>query len=100
SLSAKKEAGHNREQRRPASDLQRVAGELADERRHGGAVERFREGGAALEGGLGEFEACRIGADLPHCSEVKVEMTHGFAGGAGVGFLAEHDLIDQLRGLT
>src|SRR5690242_16068629 len=27
-------------------------------------------------------------------------MTHGFSIGAGIGFLAEHDLIDQLRSLA
>jgi hypothetical protein len=27
-------------------------------------------------------------------------MTYGFSFGADIGFLAEHDLIDQLRGLT
>lgn len=38
--------------------------------------------------------------DLPHCSEVKFKMTDGFSIGADIGFLAEHDLVDQLRGLT
>ena len=78
----------------------RAACELTDERRHCGVVERPGKGGAVSEGALEMLEACRIGADLPHCSKVKFEMTYGFSIGADIGFLAEHDLIDQLRGLT
>src|SRR5882757_247162 len=74
-LPAIKEAGHNREQRCPAGDLQRVASELTNERRHCGVVERPGKGGAVCEGGLEKLEACRIGADLPHCSKVKLKMT-------------------------
>src|SRR5260370_31668761 len=98
-LPAIKEAGHNRDQRGPAGDVQRVARELTDERRHLGVVERFGKGGAVCEGGLEKLEACRIGADLPHCAEVKLEMTYRLSIGADIGFLAEHDLIDQVRGL-
>ena len=63
-------------------------------------VERPGKGDAICEGGLEKLETCSIGADLPHCSKVKLEMTDGFSIGADIGFLAEHDLIDQLRGLT
>src|SRR5260370_22286007 len=98
-LPAVEEAGHNRDHRGPAGDVQRVASELTDERRHLGVVERPGEGGAVCEGGLEKLEACRTGANLPHRSKVKLEMAYGFSFGADIGFLTEHDLIDQLRGL-
>src|SRR6266404_109201 len=99
-LPAIEEAGHNSEQRCPAGDLQRLAGEFTYERRHCSVVECPRDGGTVCQRGLEELESCRVGAHLPHCSKIKVEMTHGFSAGVCIGFLAEHDLIDQLRGMT
>jgi hypothetical protein len=40
------------------------------------------------------LEVRRVGANLPHCSEVKLEVAHGFSTRADVG------LIDQLRAMT
>src|SRR5690348_2835997 len=45
------------------------------------------------------FELACTGANLPHGAEVESEVAHIGAIGADIGLLADHDVIDQARGL-
>src|SRR5262249_40243873 len=45
------------------------------------------------------LELACTGADVPHGAEVESEMADIRAVGANIGFLADHDVIDQTRGL-
>jgi hypothetical protein len=96
-LASMKEAAHDREQRPAGGDLDRVAGERTHEWRCGGAVEGAAERGTVGKRRAESLEACRVGPDLPHRVKVQLEMTRRLAGGADIGFLAEYDLVDQLR---
>ena len=45
------------------------------------------------------LELARTGADIPHGAEVESEVADISAIGTDIGLLADHDIIDQARGL-